>query len=181
MSSHDRPLYSLEITEDSSTGVSIRLKHSGRIPDVLAGIPKDVLRKARPWLWNRRERQVLQKASSMNPQTFRIVRDTLLAERARVVMSQMQQRDGQPRLSWLERRRQWRAQQDRIHDATLQEHFEKQIAVREATRDEAEWLRGESDGPLEKRELTATELLRQQEGIELAQPRVVDRGRQHSP
>ena len=92
----------IEITEDSSAGMRVRLHNNGRFPDVLSGIPRHIVRRARPWLWNSYERRVMKAAKTMSWQSRRLVRNILIAERARV----LQERDLQPkRAGWIARRR----------------------------------------------------------------------------
>jgi hypothetical protein len=91
----------IEITEDATAGISIRLHNNGRFPDLLQGIPKHIVRRARPWLWNSYERRVLAKARSLTWQGRRLVRQMLIAERAKALMA----RNLQPkRAGWLARR-----------------------------------------------------------------------------
>lgn len=92
----------IEITEDSSAGMRVRLHNNGRFPDVLSGIPRQVIRKARPWLWNSYERRVMKAAQMMSWQSRRLVRNLLIAERARVLVEKSQQPQ---RVGWLARRR----------------------------------------------------------------------------
>lgn len=167
MSEPDRPLFHLEITEDASTGVSIRLRHSGRTPNVLAGIPRDVLRRARPWVWTSYERRVLQKARSMSHQAYRLVRDTLILERSKIVMANMPHRDGPARLSWLERRRLWQPHRDRVHDATLHEKVSRDIKLSEASADKIDPLQGEGP-PLSK---SLSDAMREATGTAFSPPR----------
>ena len=93
--------FSIEIIEDATAGILIRLQHNGRFPDLLAEFPKDVVRKARPWIWSSFERRVLKKARTMLRESYRVIRDMLIAERARVIMA----KGPKGRLSWLQRRR----------------------------------------------------------------------------
>ena len=81
----------IEITEDSSAGMRVRLHSNGRLPDVLAGFPRHILRKARPWFWSSYERQVIKAARPMPPHARRVVRHILIAERARTLMERSQQ------------------------------------------------------------------------------------------
>lgn len=91
----------IEITEDATAGISIRLHNNGHFPDLLKGIPKHIVRRARPWLWNSYERRVLVKARSLTWQGRRLVRQMLIAERAKALMA----RELQPkRVGWLARR-----------------------------------------------------------------------------
>jgi hypothetical protein len=129
MTGPDRPAFHLEITEDSKDGISIRLKHSGHLPNVLAGIPKDVLRRARPWFWNSHERKILNRAISMNWRTFRVVHDTLLLERAKIVMANRPRAKGPPRLSWLEKRRLDRAYAAKLKEMTPTEQITRNVAL----------------------------------------------------
>ena len=92
----------IEITEDSSAGTRVRLHNNGRFPDVLSGIPRHIVRSARPWLWNSYERRVIKAAASMSWQSRRLVRNILIAERARALV----ERNLQPkRAGWIARRR----------------------------------------------------------------------------
>lgn len=174
MNPSDRSLYRLEITEDSKDGVTIRLNHSGRLPDVLAGVPKDILRKARPWFWSSHERRILRKARSMHRQTFRVVRDTLLLERVKLIMAQRPQHDGRPRLTWLERRRLVQGHHQNLEAAAKPDKVRRKVIVRPP----AEL----PDGPAfkdrtalsapEPRPLTLTEEMRQATGADRAEPRL---------
>lgn len=91
----------IEITEDATSGISIRLHNNGRFPDLLAGFPKDVVRRARPLVWTSYERRVMQKARTLSWQGRKLVRQMLIAERARALMT----RDLQPkRAGWIAQR-----------------------------------------------------------------------------
>ncbi len=176
MTPTDRSLFRLEIIEDSKDGVSIRLHHSGRLPDVLAGVPKDILRKARPWVWSSHERRILRKARSMHRQTFRVVRDTLLLERVKLMMAQRPQHDGRPRLTWLERRRLVQGHFKRLKEAAMPDHVRRQTVVRppaELPEGPARKDRTALSAP-EPRPLTLTEQMRQVTGAERAEPRAPD-------
>ena len=176
MNPSDRSLFRLEIIEDSRDGVTIRFHHSGRLPDVLAGVPKDILRKARPWLWSSHERRILRKARSMHRQTFRVVRDTLLLERVKLMMAQQPQHDGRPRLSWLERRRLAKAHHQNLKSAAMRDEVRRKTVVRlpselpdSATRKDRTAL----NAP-EPRPLTLTEQMRQKTGADRAEPHFPD-------
>lgn len=82
MRTQDRTDFQLEITEDAASGLTIRLHHNGRLPDPLAGFSPDILRKAKPIVWNNFERRILKKARTMSRSSYRFVRATLIAERA---------------------------------------------------------------------------------------------------
>jgi len=90
----------IEITEDATSGISIRLHNNGRFPDLLKGYPKHIVRRATPWLWNSYERRVIVKARSLTWQGRRLVRQMLIAERARALMEQNLQ---PKRVGWLGR------------------------------------------------------------------------------
>lgn len=172
MSGSDRPLFRLEITEEAGSGVTIRLHHNGRIPNVLAGIPKDVLRRATPWVWNSHERQILRKARSMPWQSYRAVRDTLLLERAKMVMADRPHPEKPSRLTWMERRRMWQAHCDKLHDAALTERVKRDIRLSEVSRQDAEpkVVPLENEGPFPQE--TLTETMRRMSGTALSVPRV---------
>jgi hypothetical protein len=167
MSEPDRPLFNLEITEDATTGISIRLRHFGRAPNILAGISKDVLRKARPWVWSSYERRVLRKARSMSRQSYRLIRDTLVLERAKVVMAQMQHR-GVARMSWLQRRRLQQARRDRVEALGPAERVTRNLVLSMKVHD--------PDNPALRRpplrSPTLSEAMRDETGTALSSPRI---------
>lgn len=131
MTQPEHPAIRIDITEDATAGVAIRIHHNGRFPDVLAEFPKDVLRRARPWLWNSYERRVLAKARMMSAQSYRLVRATLIAERARTVISKAQARSGANRPGWLQRRKIARNRKlaGRATVAKLLPHYRNQLAL----------------------------------------------------
>ncbi len=91
----------IEITEDATAGISIRLHNNGRFPDLLRGIPKRIVSRAQPWMWTSYERRVLAKARTLSWQGRKLVRQLLIAERAKALMA----REAQPmRAGWLTRR-----------------------------------------------------------------------------
>lgn len=166
MDPQDQTPLHLEITEDSKMGISIRLRHNGRIPNVLTGIPKDVLRKSRPWIWSSYERRILRKARSMPWPMYRVVRDTLILERSKEVLAAQER--GPQRISWLERRRLRAEHRDRVHDATLTEIIQKDIALSNAARHPIDPLQGE--GPPREEFLTLTEQMRDHAQADVAAP-----------
>jgi hypothetical protein len=98
----------IEITEDATQGVSIRLHGGGHFPNLLGEFPREVVWKARPWIWNGYERRVLRKARTLSGPSYQLVRDMLIAERARRLMVEPH-RLGKSGPGWLERRRMLRA------------------------------------------------------------------------
>lgn len=129
MSDTGRPLFHLEITEDANTGVSIRLRHFGRVPNILAGIPRDVLRRSRPWVWNSYERKVLRKARSMSKEAYRLIRDTLILERSKMVMAEAPHRSSAKRLSFLQRRRLWQNHKSAVQQMSPAERVTRNLAL----------------------------------------------------
>ncbi len=170
MDPQDQTPFHLEITEDSKTGLSIRLRHHGGIPNILKGIPKDVLRKSRPWIWSSYERRILREAWSMSWPTYRAVRDSLILERSKQVIAAREQ--GPKRMSWLERRRLRAEQRAQAHDATLTKIIQKDIAFSNASRDLFD--RSSYEEPLLAEPKTLTEQMREQAGADVAMPRPSD-------
>jgi hypothetical protein len=147
--------FRVDITEDATTGIAIRLHNNGRFPDLLAEFPKDVLRKARPWMWTSYERRVLKKARSMSRQSHHLIRDMLVAERARVVESRMRRRASMKSRSWIESWKDRRAA--KAQRASTREKVAAQLP-RERT----------------EKTLTLTELHRLSSGTALVQPTLDD-------
>lgn len=130
MPAADRPLYSLEIVEDATTGISIRLHHNGRIPRLLNGVPRELIRRATPWFWTSYERRILQKARAMSRQSYRLVRDTLILERIKLMQAERRHPSDKPRLSWLQRRRLWQQHRATVAAKTINEEVTRSVAVR---------------------------------------------------
>lgn len=152
MKTHDRRDLRIEITEDATSGISIRLHHNGRFPDPLAGFSKDVLRKSRPLIWNSFERRVLKKARAMSRPSYRIIRDTLIAERAMRVEEKLRIKQSREPRRWPSP---FKFMQRLRLNAKKQEEAERRVL---------DLL------PQQHKELTLTEMLRAQSGTALASP-----------
>ena len=168
MPPQDPSPFRLEITEDLSTGIKLRIHHNGGIPEILKDIPKDVLRKARPWIWSSYERRILRSARHMAPAIRRAVRDVLVLERSKLIMARP------PPKSWRERRRLWKEHRDRVHDATLTEVIKKDITLSNLIRHPVDPLQGEGPPREEFQALSLSEQMREMTGADVAQPRPAD-------